>query len=307
MNFYFSCEYKSILKINGVYFGKLTPTPLKTAINTGDFIEIYPLSHGEKLLCFLVDDDFFNPPENVYLTDLKSGYAVFIKSAYRGGDFKVYCQNKFGDIACTLYNDDGVTFIMERGEKFVTESICYPFSECEILPVTVDGINFISLVIKGEKTLLYLFNDQLERVFVKEVDEFSFEQGFVTKQRFNDMAKHLLTTFWRVESNKIIIKESKVESKNLDNLILELKPYAFLEEFLLGGDYQKYLSDEMQKSRDLLHGFLGDYICCFPPLEDAFCNYVGILTPLSERKYQATYLLFEFNGDKICNIKKADV
>lgn len=312
MVYYFSSEFTSAVKLNGVYLGLIDHSVTSIKIDDArTFVEICPINSSERTLNFILDSEFLtSPPTFASVTNLKGGYLIKFLNSHSGGEFKVFKQERFGDTVVTAYNENGVKISIETKTDFIIEPV---FTECEAVEFYRPEFNknLIAVALNGKKTLLIIFNTltKIEKVFLGLVDEFSLENQLTTTENFIDMAKHRLTVFWDFNGDRFIERERKLEKSNEFNpinLSNQLLPYAFLEEFLLRGEIKPYLSDNILENADKLSGFLGEYIGVMPPPAFRDISEVGLIYKQTENMYSVEYFTFEFANDKISSIRKTE-
>ena len=311
MYFYFSSGYPAAIKLNGMYFGVITDSVKACDIRLKDnpLIEICPLTSGEKSVNFLLTDNFLSdPPEDASVTDLKGGYLIRFNASRRGGQFGIAAQEKFADSVVTVYNDDGYKISIETPDDFYIQNLSCSFRNVTIRRFYLDNKRFISAAFESEKIFLtvYLISDKIKLVFSGEVDKYQTDGRFTTEQSFKDMAKHKLKTVWAFDGE---LKEhsrelSCSESFDCDKLPEKLLPYAFFEEYAVGGNYAAYLDDNMNKKSDKLKGFLGKFIGVMPPPIFRSVEEVGLVYKKQENFYGVEYYLLEIKERKITNLKK---
>ena len=132
-------------------------------------------------------------------------------------------------------------------------------------------------------------------------------QGFTVTERKKDIAKHVIVIEHREIDGKIEELSRKVsfgEDFDREKVSEKLIPYAFAEEFLCGGDYEFYLSEDLQETADKLKGYFGQFIGVTPP--PIFRDYqeVGLIKKIGERKYAVDYYRFDIADNRIINIFK---
>ena len=318
---YFSADFNSALKINGIYKGKLTTSQnLFTTQNSGhklsdnepDFVEIYPLNSNNFAVGYLLDDEFYaNPPENVIVVDLIGGYLINFKSPCIICPFELIAQKRFTFALATVFKENGLKICIENQNDMLAHTLDRLYSECEIFEFSLDSKNLIAIHLKGERNLLlcYLIEQKITKVFCREVDEFNFENGFTTKEHVDDIAGHTIICEWELQSGNLCVKNKQVLSKeefSLHHLNPKVLGYALLEELLLGGNAQDYLSPALVDKSQFLHEYFGELIGVFPPPFFHQQNKVGALYKSTPNKYYAKYFYFECENNKICNIKRSN-
>ena len=319
---YFSADFNSALKINGIYKGKLTPCKTSLFSNQdgaftldddqNNLIEIYPLSSNNFATCYLLDSEFFaNPPKNVIVVDLIGGYLIKFKSPCVICPFELVYQQRFSFALATVYKENGLKICIENQSDMLIDTFDKLYDECQIFEFTLDNKNLIAVSLNGERKILlcYLVEQKITKVFCREVDEFNFDNGLCTKECVNDIAGHTIHCDWQLQNNKLCVKNKQVVSKESFSpfsLPCKILGYAMLEELLLGGNVQDYLSPALVEKSDFLHQYFGDFIGVFPPPFFQEQNKVGVLYKSTPNKYYAKYFYFECENNKISNIKRPD-
>lgn len=318
---YFSADFNSALKINGIYKGKLTssknifsmPTSgFKLNDNEPDFIEIYPLNSNNFAVGYLLDGDFFaNPPENVIVVDLIGGYLIKFKSPYIICPFELIAQKRFPFALATVFKENGLKICIENQSDMLAHTLDRLYNECEIFDFSLNGKNLIAIHLKSKCNLLlcYLIEQKITKVFCREVDEFNFENGFTTKEIIDDIAGHTIICEWELQNGKLCVKNKQILSKDdfyPHTLSPKILGYALLEELLLGANVQEFLSPELINKSQFLCEYFGEFIGVFPPPHFHEQNKVGALYKSTPNKYYAKYFCFECQNNKIYNIKRSD-
>ena len=318
---YFSADFDSALKINGIYKGKLSCSKnifatqnsvFKLNDTEPDFIEIFPLNSNNFAVGYLLDGDFFaNPPENVIVVDLIDGYLIKFKSPCVICPFELVNQKRFSSALVTVFKENGLKICVENQHDMLAHTLDRLYNECEFFEFSLGGKNLIAIQLKGEPNLLlcYLIGQKITKVFCREIDEFSFENGFTTKESIDDIANHTIICEWEVQNDYLCVKNKQVLSKENfypHTLSPKILGYALLEELLLGGNVQEYLSSALVDKSQFLCEYFGNFIGVFPPPFFHEQNKVGALYKSTPNKYYAKYFYFECENNKICNIKRSD-
>lgn len=311
MYFYFSCEYPAALKLNGIYYGIISDTVKACNIDLSapTLAEVCSLIPDERGINFIIDDNFDGILEGCSVTDLKGGYLIKFNRNHRGGEFKVMAQEKFPDLCATVFNDNGLKISLETPKDFFADNLSVFCETAEIRRFTVNGTDFCVSIIRAEKTVLFVYSltDKISKVFERQVDEYSFDNGFYTTENFCDIAKHRVTCCWNFDNGAFCEKERNIqrsENFSADNLPEKLLPFAFLEELLIGGDISAYLCDGIKENADKLGGYLGNFIGIMPPPIFRSIDEVGLIYKYKDNRYRVDYVTFEFSNGKISNIKK---
>ena len=314
MFFYFYSYSPAIIKINGVYNGKINDRFKRLFIDllNPPFVEICFLYAKSLPLYFMLDKDFLlSPPDFVAITDLKGGYAITINEAQSSCPFTIINQQKHSFAVATVFKDNGLKLSIETPNDFYAQNIAFCCDSAEIIPFCLDNQQFLAINFLGEKNLLlcYLIDNKVTEVFSKTAVEFCFENGFTTTEKHLDIAKHKITCSWKFDGNKLLPMNTTTEKDcdfNINNLIDSVLPYAFLEDFMLGDNVQEYLSDSVKQNFQFLKEYLGEYIGVFPPPSFRKFDEVALLYKNGHNKYNVEYFNFEILNRKICNIKRSD-
>ena len=159
--------------------------------------------------------------------------------------------------------------------------------------------------IESEKHVyIYSFLKKISLVFNKRVDSVCFDGGFTTTEILKDIAKHKISCEWQ-EKDGVFIEKTKTIScdPNFNEKYLPTKliPYAFCEEYLVGGNCENYLLENIKQNFDILKDYLGDFIAIMPPPPFKDINQLGFIYKLNNNRYFVEYFSFELHQNKICN------
>jgi hypothetical protein len=246
----------------------------------------------------------------VAVTDLKGGNLIKFLPQHKDGAFKIICQQKFSDAVCTLFNENGIKLSIETHDDFYAENLNLKTATAKIERFSLGQSNFVAIFLEDISLLsVYCISNKINPVFCRTVDAFDFANGFTTTESLKDMAKHQVVSVWEENGGRLKEKSrsvSRAEKFDKDKLPLPLLPYAFIEEFLVGGEFLDYLSNEMKEKATHLKGFFGDFIGVMPPPEFIPQEQVGLIYRKKENAYQVEYYDFEFVDRKISNIKQVE-
>lgn len=313
MYYYFSSGYPAAIKFNGIYYGLITDTikPLKIEDGTFPLVEVCPVGNSNGNLTFILNDEFLrSPTEYVVVTDLKGGYLIKFLPQHKDGAFKIICQQKFSDAVCTLFNENGIKLSIETHDDFYAENLNLKTTTAKIERFSLGQSNFVAIFLEDISLLsVYCISNKIAPVFCRMVNSFDLSNGFTTTECLKDMAKHQVVSVWEENGGRLKEKSrlvSRAEKFDKDKLPLPLLPYAFIEEFLVGGEFLDYLSNEMKEKATHLKGFFGDFIGVMPPPEFIPQEQVGLIYRKKENAYQVEYYDFEFVDRKISNIKQVE-
>ena len=313
MYYYFSSDYPAAIKINGIFYGTIGGVikPLRVDGDTAPFIEICPLNGGQSVNFMLNREFLLEPPEQVTVTDLKGGYLVKFYQTVFFSEFSIIAQEKYQDAVITVFNENGLKISIETPNDFFAETVKRNASSAQIRRFCLGQAQFVAVAIFGDKTLLlvYHLSTPVRKLFMREVDDYSTENGFTTTENFKDIAKHKVTTVWNYDNGKLTQNSVKIEkSEKFDISLLpeKLIPYAFLEALISGDTIEEYLTGNVKDHADKLSGFFGNFIGIMPPPTFRKIEEIGLIYPCGRNLYRVDYFTFELLNGKICNIKKAD-
>lgn len=295
------------LKINGIYMGTIQNTVKHLNVECDSpFIEILPLSSKGAQFNFVLDENFLaRPPEAITLTDMQGGYLISYSPIPCGLSFKVIAQKKFDNCIVTCFSDSSYKLSLENNTDFYSEAIDFSVNTVQIERTN----NFIVVGLTGSVTAVFVFDvsEKIKPIFKKFCNEFDISDKIITKHCFCDIAKHNLALTWAVAKGTVTqLKKELTRSENfsVNRLPAKILPYAFLEELLVGGSVEEYLSENVKKNADKLGGYLGNFIGVMPPPFFRSPEEVGIILPSGINRYTVEYLVFEMNGRLISNLKK---
>lgn len=314
MFFYFYSKSPAIIKINGVYHGKIDGgfNKMFLDISSPPFVEVCFFCSKTSPLFFMLDNNFLcSPPDNVIIVNLKGGYAITINEQRATLPFSIINQQKYPFAVATVFNDNGLKLSIETANDFFAKNLDFCCDNAEILPFCLDNKQFLAVNFLGEHNLLtcFLIENKITEIFSKSVIEFSLENGFTTTEKFLTIAKHKLTCSWSLNGEKFSPLNKHVEKDadyNLDNIVDCVLPYAFLEEFIIGEVVDEFLCDSVKENAKFLNDYFGDYIGVFPPPSFRKEDEIALLYKNGYNKYKVEYFTFELNNRKICNIKRSD-
>ncbi len=312
MNIYFASEYPSVIKLGGLYYGILDNDIKPCKIDAGTFIEICPTTLTQPSVNFILDENFLsNPPKSVSVIDLKGGYLIKAIKTKSSVPFGVIGQQKTANASVTLYGDNGLKISIDTGLDFLIDEYVLDVSNFKAENFSLSGKKLLSIMLYGEKNvlLIYLIEDNIIKIFEREVISYDLSLGLTTIEKIKDIAKHTLTTSWGLKDNKMVkIKQDLTTLENFSPDILTEKiiPYAFLEEFLLGGNFSEYLNENVNKNADKLTDYLGNFIGIFPPPPFRTSDEIGLIYKLKDNLFTTEYFSFTLYNRKIDNIKKCE-
>ncbi len=309
MNFYFSSPVNSALKIDGELMPPLAwDKPLELNPCLSPFIEYLPLNSPYNLHFFLDENLLNNPPNTIEICDLKGGYNVCFIPPEQTMPFKVVTQKKT-DACFTIFCQNGYALSVETANDFFTTNLS-PANRYEIVQFYLDGKNLTAVIITTNKKQILVFDTSTGKINLltnQTVNEIDLNGGLTLIKKYFDIAKHSVTTNYGYQNGELYIKNKDIKSHpafDKFNIGDRLIPYVFLEEFLVGGDYDFYLCEEVKVNKDKLFGYFGEYLGVIPPPRFRPQNEVGIIKRKSENHYFIDYFSFDVKDGKILNLFK---
>ena len=313
MYLYFSSAYPAAIKLNGIYYGVISDT-VKSINVSGEppFIEICSLVSNEQQINFIVNSSFLSsPPENVTVTDMKGGYFIKTLKSYHTDEFKVLAQNKSTDTVVTVFTENCLKISIEKTDGFFADNEKFFADSSTIQFFNLNNVNLVAVLLTGKENLLnvYKLSNNIEKVFSREVKDFEINGDLTTTEEFFDVAKHTVKTSWEFTGEtfkKKLVEVNHAPKFNLENISEKIIPFAFLEELLVGGNPEPFLSDALKEKALLLKDYLGDFIGIMPPPTFRSIDEVGLIYKNGERTYAVEYCTFEITNRKIFNLKKSE-
>lgn len=313
MYYYFSCDKKIAIKLDGAYLGLADKQNVKGCNIDSDnvFVELFPVGGAFEPINFLLcSDTLQNPSPSLSITNLKGGYLVNANCSIKTMPFKVICQQKYRECMPTLFSDNGLKLSIETPKDFFADEFDFYTENVEFSTNYIDGFPLLSAFFPTEKLLsLYSLTPTIKRVFYKQVECFDFSSNLSTTEKVKDILKHTIVCEWGFDGDILKEKHRTVNTtinyereKFSDNIL----PFIFIEEYIVRGDYAKFLSENMQKNANKLPGYLGDIIGVMPPPPFRRFNEIGLIYKKSDNLYTVDYLTSTIKDGKMDNIKRTE-
>lgn len=308
MYFYFDCDAPAVLKIDGMYRGKLNGEK-HVDVDGESYIELCPTGAGLPCAGFFPDEDFLSaPPENFTVTDLAGGFFVYYKVPAADRGFKILAQKKYPDASVTAFIENGLKLSIETPDDFYAESLDFIAYSAEIFRDKINGKDVFIIRFGGKKPIIRVYSlRKTKLLFSRGVDEFVVENGVLyTTEKLCDVAKHEIKSSWTYcdsfsEKTREVVCLKNFSTSDLCDGVL---PYVFLEEFAVKGDYIRYLSDDIKKNAEKLSGFFGNFLGVCPPPFFRDYKEIGLIKKRAKNAYYVDYFLLESSNGKIFSIKK---
>ncbi len=314
MYYYFSSDYPAVIKINGMFYGKIEKVikPLKIDKDISPFIEICPLKSEGNSINFILDNEFLTcPPNGVSITDLKGGYMIKFYQRFDKLPFNILAQEKFSNAIVTIFTENSLKLSIETPNDFYAETFNLNPDSASITQFNLNSHSFIAVTFYSQTTLLYIYkiDEKVIKVFTRSIFDYTLTPEFKTTENFKDIEKHTVNSVWNFidnEMKRVSFSISKKENFDFNNLNEKLIPYVFTESLLVGDDASIYLCENVKENADKLCSYFGDFIGVFPPPTFRDVNEVGLIYSKSENLYEIEYFIFELKDNKIFNIKKSE-
>ena len=296
MRIYFLSSTPCILRVNGIFFGRVDNFErfADCSLKENLFIEFLP-ENLSPIRFFLTEDIRFTPPNGCEVYLLRDAIALYARD-FPCPDTRLHIlsQTKTNDCLITFFRQGKTQLCAEWKDGFFTTE----FPEF-LFPCQTDFLDGILLlrgekgiavyektgkVLLCEKCLSHSFDGEILRARLPLFDSFG---------RFADCA-------WLLKNGEFSQTEFTLSQPQEQGSLDTLLPYAFFECVLLGGDYKQFLSGELAEKADGLRAFLGDFdgvSLTKNPLECALHRKKG------ERIWEMVYFTVELQNGLICDIK----
>ena len=104
MQYYFISEFPAVIKVNGIYNGKIDKTMKNFELENNAFIEICPLNQTGQAINFMLNNEFLiNPPDGVIIADLKGAFVINFIYLSSFAPFSIINQQKFPFAVVTVF------------------------------------------------------------------------------------------------------------------------------------------------------------------------------------------------------------
>ena len=307
MFYYFSADFDCALKIDGKYITTLNDFAHKTQSQTPLFVEACELTNQGETHHILTKPEYLqNPPKSVAVVDLKGGYFIkFLQKLVMPFGIITQLKNEF--LVATLFYENGLKLSIETPNAFYAEDLEIQLDSASFSLVKCDNEVLLCLYTKGKFNNLLIFTlaPSIKKVFSMQVNDFNFAQNLFTTIIYKDIAKHKVVSEWNFNNGQFVKINSVITTSdkyNYQNLSPSIKPFAFFEEVLVGGEFLQLLTPNMQKNAHKLKSYLGDFSAIITPPPFREKNEVGLLYKVKPRFYSVNYYSLTFQNDKIDNI-----
>ena len=169
MYYYFSSNYPAVIKINGMFYGKIEKVikPLKIDKGIFPFIEICPLKAEGNSINFILDNEFLTfPPSGVSITDLKGGYMIKFYQRFDKLPFNVLAQEKFSNGVITVFTENSLKLSIETTSDFYAETFNLNPDSASISLFSLNGCSFVAITFYQDEKLLYVYKIDEKRLII---------------------------------------------------------------------------------------------------------------------------------------------
>ena len=299
MKIYFLSSRPCALTINGAYFGITDRFEKFADVAPKDNLFAEFLPEGALPIRFFINESLrFTPPDGCEVYLVKDGIAVYAKH-FPPCDFALrpILQERFQGVLATLFRQGELQFSIERDGELFTATLPPTFTPKSIR--LESGIFLIEgngeIAVFDERAKLLLF----ERVLSYTLENGELNATLPLSDRLNRQAECV----WKIENGSLervsyVLRQS---SKNGDDVLDDLLPFAFFESVLIGANFEEFLSDELQAKADSLREFLGDFrdVVLTPTPKE-----VGLVYQKAERLFEVRYFRVETENGKITDVQK---
>ena len=163
---------------------------------------------------------------------------------------------------------------------------------------------YLFCAIEAEKTLLVAFDpsEGLKVAFRMLCDDYKLHGNRLeTTEIFKDIVGHKRITVWEFGDRPVSVSVSVAGTRPVYSLTEKILPFAFFEEFPVGGDVSDYLTLRLRPRADELADFLGEFTSVLPPPHFAPQDSVLLL-----RNNGIDYAKAEMCGGAIDNVTLID-
>ncbi len=307
MYYYFSANSPTALKLNGAYFGVLGDDKKQVnVLSPNALIELCPLSQSCPPTSFILNDEFLaSPPQDVKVVDLKGGYYIYYERAFFKQNYGVITQKRLSLSVVTVFYDGGLKLSIETKNDFFTGLIPDGLEFNEIIELAHANAIIITTTCGAYKRILvFSISKEIKQIFDYTADAFEIKDTIKAIEKKRDILKHEILSEWQIEGDNVTLINKNISAGDKkEKLAKNIIPYAFLEEFLVGGDYAYYMCDSMKANAQKLKGYLGEFLGVMPPPHFIPFDQIGLIRKISDRLYRVDYLTVTLDNDKITNIK----
>ena len=153
MYYYFSCDKKIAIKLDGAYLGLADKQNVKGCNIDSDnvFVELFPVGGAFEPINFLLcSDTLQNPSPSLSITNLKGGYLVNANCSIKTMPFKVICQQKYRECMPTLFSDNGLKLSIETPKDFFASYSKYAWANFDVWALMISTVLLLAPTVPSE-------------------------------------------------------------------------------------------------------------------------------------------------------------
>lgn len=304
MRIYFLSCKPAVLKLNGLYVGKIDLFERHIEIELSDSVlaEIVPGENLQPVNFFINEKLLFEPPAfmDVYLME---GEALLYLREYgnKNARLDLIYQTRFCGNLVTVFSQGGEFLSVEGGEyRLFPLPAC--FSQVRASEERLAGHPVLALY--GGNNLLIL-SEQGNRVFLNKVETVAFGSLLEVTVGFETCTAAKAECVYAYDGEKLtLVKSRTVETRPPDSSVLH---FAFFESVLTCGNFSDYLCDGLKPKAEMLKDYLGNFVSVTVPPESFYAKHggisaAGLVYPKAVNLYEVKFFAAEIKAGKISNL-----
>lgn len=303
MTVYFISNVPAALQLNGIHLGIIDKFErrIDVDLSEGVMAQIIPDGNAEQLNFILNENFLSNPPPCVDAYVSNSEAILYFKYfVSKSAAFDVVAQTEYCGFTVTVFNQSR-TYVALDGQTYnlIPLPDGFIFEKFEIHSLNATDLLFI----KGFG-ILCIISPLGKTLFCEEINDFSCETTLKTVKKFATCRQIEITEEYSVDGENLVVVNKCV--KENAPLMPHATPFAFFESVLHGGDFSKYLCDEMQSKADALPKYLGNFIDVCVPTEKFYLQHddraVGLIYKKKQNLFSLKYFAVAMQENKITNV-----
>lgn len=304
MRIYFLSCTPAILKLNGVYAGKidLFERHLEVDLTCNMLCEIVPGDNLQPVNFFINSDLLNSPPDfmDVYLAESEA--VVYIRRfASRDTRLNVIYQTRFEGNLVTVFSQ-GEVYLCLDGRDYSLTAIGGRFKRVKAEQKMLNGYPVLALY--GGDGLIVISHTG-RQIFANEVVVAEFGTTFKTAVRFETCTAAEAHCEYSYDGEKLtLVRSNTVEKGQISQHVLH---FAFFESVMTFGNFSSYLSPELAPKSGDLKEYLGEFTGVVVPAESFFASHpnelaAGLVYPQKQNLFTIKYFAVRLADGKIDNI-----
>ncbi len=297
MKIYFLSDRPCALSLNGVYFGRTDAFERFADVTLSD--GVYAQFSPENALpigFFLTENLRSSPPEGCEVYLLKDALAVYAYG-FPPRDFalRVLAQKREGELLATLFCQGALQLSVESPAGFFNATLPPSFARGRL---AVHG----KWIVARTEERLAVFDETAAKLLDERALEYEIEGARVTAVLpLSDSRNRTAKCTWDLSEGGRLLEFSLQERAEADSPPSEgLLAYAFFETVLLGGDFARFLSEELRRDAERIRAFLGNFIAVTLTKEENVC---GLVRKKGERLYAVDEISVDIAEGRIIDVR----